>query len=113
MSYYTDVRVDWHSEDGSVTADMLLAEARAYLSQFSYYAVDDLMADLTELFDKGSGSLKGMMCSDFTDLFRALSKKYPAVRFDIWGHGEDFADVWARRFLGGKVTVKRGPFDAA
>jgi hypothetical protein len=113
VSYYTNVRIDYYSEDGSITADMLLTEARAYLSRFPHYAVDDIMSDLTEVFQKGSGSFKGMMCSDLTDLFRALSRKYPTVRLDIWGHGEEFGDVWARRFLGGKVTVKRGPFDAS
>jgi hypothetical protein len=111
VSYYTDVRIDYYSKDGSVTDDMLLAEARAYLSRFSRYAVDDTMKDLTPAFRTGRGTLKGMTCVDLTDLFLALSRKFPNVRLDVWGHGEEFADVWARRFLGSKVIVKRGPFD--
>ena len=111
MSYYTDVRLDYDSKDGSVTEDMLLAEARVYVSRFSHYVVDKAMKDLTPMFRTGRGSLKGMTCVDLTGLFLALSRKFPKVRLDIWGHGEEFADVWARRFLGGKIIVKRGPFD--
>jgi hypothetical protein len=47
VSYYTDVRIDYGSEDGSVTDDVLLAEVRVYLSRFSQYANGRAMQDRT------------------------------------------------------------------
>jgi hypothetical protein len=111
VSYYTNVDIEFSSEDGSVTADMLLAEARAYLSRFAWYAVEDILSNLAEGFKKRSTWFNDLRCSDLTDLFRALSKKFPSVRLDIWGHGEEFGDTWAVRCLGGKVAVRYGPFD--
>jgi len=113
VSYYTKVRIDYYSEDGSVTADMLLAEARVYLSGFEWYAVDDILSDLAEGFKTGSATFSDLRESDLEELFLALSQKYPTVRLDVWGLGEEFGDAWAIRFLGGEITVNHKPIDDA
>jgi hypothetical protein len=112
VSYYTWVCIEHYSEDGSVTADMLLDEARVYLSGFGWYAVEDILSNLAEGFKTRSTSFADLRCTDLTDLFLALSRKHPAARFDVWGHGEEFGDVWAVRCLGGDIAVRHGPFDA-
>ena len=111
MSYFTEVRFDSEMEDQTVINEMLLAEARAYLSQFTYYAVDDIMQDLTKGLETGSTTISDLRSSDLTDIFRAVTKKYPKVTLYVSGLGEEPGDVWVRRFCGGKVTFKRWPFE--
>jgi hypothetical protein len=111
VSYYTWVCIEDYSEDGSVTADMLLDEARAYLSRFDWYAVEDILSNLADGLKTRSTSFNDLRCQELTELFLALSRKFPAVRLDVWGHGEEFGDVWAVRCLGGDVAVRHGPFD--
>jgi hypothetical protein len=46
-------------------------------------------------------------------MFLALSRRFPTVRLRIWGHGEQWPDVWAREFEGGRTTFEAGPFHAS
>lgn len=34
-----------------------------------------------------------------------LSEKYPTVKFELYGEGEEQGDVWYKLFLGGKMKV--------
>src|SRR5262245_49774200 len=106
MSYHTQVGIDYASEDGAVTDDVLLAEAKDYLDGCDWYAVKDVMSCLREAFANRYAPFCDLRCQDFTDLFRALSRKFPAVTFYVWGHGEEPRDVWTREFRDGKVTFR-------
>jgi hypothetical protein len=63
------------------------------------------------VFEQGSTTLKGLRSFDVDRMFLAISKKYPTVTLRVWGHGEDWKDVWTREFKGGETTFAQGPFD--
>jgi hypothetical protein len=110
MSYYSWVRVEILDDD-DITTDMLLSEAKVHLSKQRGFAVEDILSDLKTLLTEGSVSFNDLESISLSALFLALSRRYPALTLRIWGHGEDYWDIWSREFKGGKQTFKRGPFE--
>jgi hypothetical protein len=106
VSYFSRVRIGY---DGDVTPEALLEVAKSHIEQCDYHP--DVLTALREGFGpKGQTEFSDLESVSLTDLFRVLSRRFPAVTFWVWGMGEDARDVWTREFLGGKVTFKRGPF---
>ena len=42
------------------------------------------------------------------DIATTISEKWPTIRFELYGHGEDKDDIWAEYFLAGKVQRVTG-----
>jgi hypothetical protein len=101
MSYWTNVRIG-RSGDGSITEEQLLAAAREYLAGFAWYAVDDIVECLAEGLRTGATAFCDLRVSDFSELFLAISQRFPGMKLRISGNGEESGDDWALEFLGGK-----------
>jgi hypothetical protein len=58
----------------------------------------------------GFSDLRG---SDLPAVFQATSELFPGLTLRIWGHGEEYFDIWSRGFRAGQVISACGPFEAS
>jgi hypothetical protein len=108
MSYYT--RVEFQMSD-EVSAEVVLSHARSYLEAQGTYSVEDVLANLKTALCEGNCLFKGMTCDEFEGLLESVSAALPSATFFVRGMGEEFPDVWLRRFTRGKSSSSIGPFN--
>ena len=109
MSYHT--HVDFQFSDELPPIESVLARARAYLDAKGIYAVDDVLEDLQTGLEEGVQEFNKLVSPDFEGLFESISTAFPEITFYVRGMGEEYGDVWLRRFRGGSVTARTGPFE--
>ena len=109
MSYCT--RVDFAFSDEPPTADVVLAAARAHLEAQNVYAVDAVLSDLAEAWQKGVTEFNGLVSQDVEAMMQSVSKACPGLRFIVRGTGEEMRDIWVREIEDGKIVYSIGPFD--
>ena len=54
------------------------------------------------------GDLNASWYDHQMDVATILSKKWPEIRFGLYGHGDDECDIWAEYFLNGTVHRVQG-----
>src|SRR5262245_421239 len=91
MSFYTHVQIEYEGDEAA-TLDALLAVARQHIERCGYH-VEHVSADLEKGLRSGKTEFSDLRSSDLTDLFRVLSRQFPAVTFHVWGIGEEWWDV--------------------
>ena len=111
MSYYTHVTFDFSDEPP--TSGDVSKVARSWLTDQNLYAVDDVLEDFLRGWTEGETDFKGLMSQDISELMTQVSLKFPDILFYVRGMGEEFDDVWLRKFEGGKAIFELGPFDEA
>ena len=109
MSYYTHVRIEFEGGGDAVSIDAILDVAWPHIEDCGFN-VEHVLADLAKGLRAGRTEFSDLRSADLTDLFRVLSRRFPAVTFRVWAIGEESRDIWTREFLGGKITFRRGPF---
>jgi hypothetical protein len=107
MCHFSQVRISFEGDE-AVTPDVLTEAAKSHIEQEGYHT--DVLTALRQGLSSGEAEISDLRSGAITDLFRFLSKRFPAVTFWVWGMGEEPTDVWTRELKGGKVAFKRGPF---
>lgn len=105
MSYFSRVRISYEGDD-AVTPEALLVVAKSHIEQCGFHT--DVLTALREGLTAGEAEFSDLESQALTDLFRVLSKRFPAVTFWVSGMGEDARDVWTREFLGGNQLAAIG-----
>lgn len=109
MSYFT--HVDFQFSDEPPAMKSLLDRARSYLSERDIFAVDDVLKDIQCGFENGNCDFSDLMCEDIQGLMENISAAFPSIVFYVRGMGEEYGDVWLRKFEGGKTVSSTGPFE--
>ncbi len=110
MSYYTQVNFQFSDEPPSV--DEVSRFARSWLAAQNRYAVEPVVEDLRRGWENGQTSFNGLISNDIEELMAALSAAYPEICLYVRGVGEEFEDVWLRKFEGGEIVFSLGPFES-
>lgn len=111
MSYYTRVRFGFSEDPPGI--DEVSTIVRSWLSGQNHDVEDKLDDFVRGWTPEGETDFCGLWSDDIEDLMINVSSHYPDIVFYVRGMGEEFEDVWLRRFEGGKVTFTLGPFPQA
>ena len=110
MSYYTTF--DIYLEGEQVPTDAVLGVADAFLRRQASYAVEDILEDLRKSLEEGRAELK-LYFYDIDLLLKNISLAFPTTVFCARGFGEEFDDVWLRKYALGNAISAIGPGDSA
>ncbi len=114
MSYYTILELTWDDADhprGSITARDIVQAAAPYVEANGWHS--DVLKDVeaaTRGFGLSSPGFNGIPGFALADLLLQVSRELPQVTFLARGVGEEFGDLWLRRFRAGEPLEEAGPF---
>lgn len=116
MSYYTQLSLTWNDADysrGELTADDIVEAARGFVAESNWS--EHVLIDLREACGAsdvlGAPGFNKVRADGVIELVAQASSKLPGVIMYAKGSGEEFGDMWMRKFLNGEALVAIGPFD--
>jgi hypothetical protein len=114
MSYYTLLELAWDDSDyfkGNVSAEEIVAAAAPYVERSGWHpgVLNDLRAAMHG-FGSSTPGFNRIPGFALVDMLRHISKSLPDVTFFARGIGEEFGDIWLRRFRDGELLASIGPF---
>jgi hypothetical protein len=109
VSYYTRVTFEFSEEPPP--ADHVSPIVEGWLASRNLYAVKDVLADFLRGWTEGQTDFSDLVSQDVEGLMTSVSARYPQICFYVRGMGEEFNDVWLRKFQGGNIVFRLGPLE--
>ena len=100
MPYRTRYLLKWNLWKGPTPNEVTL-ELRKSVQKPESDVIPDLHETAWKRIIRGETEIPWR--SHQWDIATTVSQRWPDVRFELYGHGEDKDDIWAEYFLGGKV----------
>jgi len=101
MGYYTDYMISFRTDPRDIeTEPALFNEIRLWF------------VDKSDMFPSPDKRKRTLMMQEtkwysHDEDMKALSKAFPTVKFYLEGVGEEFPDIWVKRYVDGSVEMAR------
>ena len=109
MKYWTWVEFNFQG-DQEVSLEVLMACAKKHLDDAKRYAVDPILNDFRNALAEAGGHF-AVYPFDIDLMVRAMANSFPDLTIEFRAVGEEFHDVWLRRYRGTQLLITHGPFE--